>query len=130
MQWKILIQARDGRRLSAANPRGSKRSLEAAGHSVLCAADGQEGVDVFRREAGSIDCVLLDLSMPKLDGEEVFRELRKIRRDARVILCSGYAEEDIIERFHDAELAGVLKKPARHHVVLEKVAEALKRTTS
>jgi CheY-like chemotaxis protein len=107
-----------------------KRSLEAAGHSVLCAADGQEGVDVFRREADSIDCVLLDLSMPKLDGEEVFRELRKIRRDARVILCSGYAEEDIIERFHDAELAGVLKKPARHHVVLEKVAEALKRTTS
>jgi nitrogen-specific signal transduction histidine kinase len=107
-----------------------KRELEAAGHSVVCAADGQEGVDVFRREADSIDCVLLDLSMPKLDGEEVFRELRKIRRDATVILSSGYAEEEIIERFHGAELAGVLKKPFQEHELLDKVAAALCRTTS
>jgi DNA-binding response OmpR family regulator len=96
----------------------------------VCAADGQEGVDVFRREADSIDCVLLDLSMPKLDGEEVFRELRKIRRDATVIPSSGYAEEEIIERFHGAELAGVLKKPFQEHELLDKVAAALCRTTS
>ena len=104
-----------------------KQSLEHAGHSVVLASDGEEGVNVFRREADSIDCVLLDLSMPKLGGEEVFRELVKIRKDAKVILCSGYAEQEVIDRFQGADLAGVLKKPARRHVVLQKVSEALGR---
>ena len=102
-----------------------KKILESAGHTVQCAADGVEGVDVFRRHADDIDCVLLDLSMPKLDGEEVFHEIRKIRSDARVILCSGYGEEDVVGRFEKADLAGVLKKPARNDVVIETVAKAL-----
>jgi len=103
--------------------------LESAGHSVVRARDGQEAIDVVRREADSIDCVLLDLSMPRLDGEEVFHELRKIRGDLCVVLCSGHAEQEILDRFEGAGLAGIVQKPARMQVLLEKIAEATGRTS-
>ena len=102
--------------------------LESANYSVVRARDGQEAIDVYRREADSIDCVLLDLSMPKLDGEEVFHELRKIRSDVRVILNSGHAEQDILDRFQGAGLAGVVQKPAQMGVLLAKIAEATGRS--
>lgn len=102
-----------------------KATLERAGYHVFCAADGQEGIDVYRQKADSIDCVILDLSMPKLDGEEVYRELSNICPDVKVILCSGYAKQEIIDRFHGANIAGVLKKPLQTHLLLEKIAETL-----
>lgn len=101
--------------------------LESANYSVIRASDGQEAIDIFRREADSIDCVLLDLSMPKLDGEEVFYELRKIRSDVRIVLNSGHAEQDILDRFKGTDLAGVLQKPASMEVLLSKIAEATAR---
>ena len=58
------------------------RILESAQYSVIQAGDGQEALDTFWREADSIDCVLLDLSMPKLNGDEVFSEMRDARPDA------------------------------------------------
>lgn len=99
--------------------------LESAGYGVLLARDGQEALDVFREQPDSIDCVLLDLSMPKLGGDEVFHELRKLRPDVRVILSSGFSEQEMLDRFQGAGLAGVLQKPARMHVLLAKVADAL-----
>ena len=99
--------------------------LESAGHEVLEAGDGEEAIDVFRREGDGIDCVLLDLSMPKLDGEEVFAELRRIRPGVRVVLSSGFTEQEILDRFQGAGLAGVIQKPAQMHVLLAKIAEAL-----
>ena len=101
--------------------------LEHAGYQVLRAVDGQEALEVFRREADTIDCVLLDLSMPKLDGEEVFRAMRAIRPSVPVVLCSGFTEQEILDRFHGAGLAGVLQKPAQMQVVLERVAAATSR---
>ena len=82
--------------------------LERAGYSVIRASDGQEAIDVYRLEGNSIDCVLLDLNMPKLGGDEVFRELRKIRKDACVILSSGFTEQEMIDRFQGAGLAGIV----------------------
>jgi len=100
--------------------------LERAGYEILLAGDGVEALEIFRRESDSIDCVLLDLSMPKLDGDEVFAQLREIRGDVRVILSSGFAEQEILNRFKDAGLAGVIQKPARMNVLLAKVGEALR----
>ena len=99
--------------------------LESAGYTVLLARDGQEALEIFRRKGNDIDCVLLDLSMPKLDGDEVFQELKKIRSDVRVILSSGFTEQQVLSRFQDAGLAGVLQKPTRMKDLLDKVAEAL-----
>jgi CheY-like chemotaxis protein len=88
-----------------------KEMLERMGFSVLTAPDGREAVDVFREHADEIACVLLDLTMPHMDGEEASREMRRLRPGATVILCSGYDEQDATQRFSGKGLAGFLQKP-------------------
>jgi len=85
--------------------------LERLGCSVLVAADGREGVEVFRANAPVIDAVLIDLTLPRLSGEGACREIRTIRSDARVILMSGYSDEDATGRLTAAGAAGFLRKP-------------------
>jgi PAS domain S-box-containing protein len=87
------------------------RILETLGFSVLLAPDGAKGVDQFRRNHETITAVVLDMTMPHLDGEEAFREIRRIRGDARVLLVSGYSERDVTDRFAGKGLSGFLQKP-------------------
>jgi CheY-like chemotaxis protein len=68
----------------------ARSALEAIGCTVLEAGDGVEALAVFRAHAGEIRLVLLDLAMPRLDGTEALRELRRLNPDVRVILNSGY----------------------------------------
>ena len=85
--------------------------LEEYGHTVLEAADGVEGVDLFRRNHKRIHVVVLDVEMPRMDGPDAFREMRAIRTDVPVIVASGRGPEDFQHRLPVAELAGVLRKP-------------------
>ncbi len=85
--------------------------LEHAGFEVVTATDGKEGLAVFREHRDRIVCVMLDLTMPHMDGEETFRELRRIDPEIRVILTSGYNEQDASSRFAGKGLAGFVKKP-------------------
>ncbi len=85
--------------------------LERLGCSVLQAGDGREGVDVFRAHARTIDAVIVDLMLPRLSGDRVFREIRSIRPDACVILMSGYSDEKATGGLAEAGLAGFLRKP-------------------
>lgn len=85
--------------------------LEQVGFTVLTASDGAQAVDLFRERHAEIDCVLLDLKMPRMGGEEAFEELRKIRADVPVILSSGYSEEESTKQFAGRGLAGFLQKP-------------------
>ncbi len=89
----------------------SRRMLESLGFDVVCAADGREALELFDRHAEKLTCVLLDLTMPHMDGEEVFRQLR--RRDGRipVIMSSGYNEQEVSQRFLGKGLAGFIQKP-------------------
>ena len=100
-------------------------AIEQAGYDVIEAVDGQQVVDVFRSNFESIDCVLLDFNMPKLEGEEVFAELRKIQPGVRVVLCSGFTEHEILNRFEGAGIAGFVQKPARLDVLLSKIDEVI-----
>ena len=77
-----------------------ERILKEAGFDVLTAKDGYEAVELFQAYADEIACVLLDLTMPKMNGDEAFEAIRRIRPDARVILSSGYCEEDVRPRFN------------------------------
>jgi len=101
------------------------QSLQLAGYSTTSARDGQEAVDLYREQPDRFDCVVLDLSMPRLDGAEAFRELCKIRPDVRVILSSGFSEQDIMERFEGDRPSGVIRKPARRRDFLATVARVL-----
>ena len=105
----------------------AKEALAFAGFQVLMASDGVEGVEIYRDHADQIDVVLLDMTMPRLDGEETFRELRRIRPDVAVVLSSGYNEQDATHRFAGKGLAGFLQKPYRTAQVIERVREVLAR---
>jgi CheY-like chemotaxis protein len=105
----------------------TKAMLENAGFTVLLAADGVEGVSMFRAHADEIAVVLLDMTMPRMGGEEALREMRAIRPDIQVVLCSGFSEEDAVKRFTAADLAGFLQKPFRMETLLEKIRSAIER---
>ena len=81
------------------------------GLEVLTAADGVEALDVYRQHRDEIDVVLLDMTMPRLDGDETFRELRTLNPNLKVILTSGYNEQDATSRFVGQGLAGFIQKP-------------------
>jgi CheY-like chemotaxis protein len=88
-----------------------KRVLSDAGFHVLTAHSGFECLDLFRRRPNGCDLVLLDLTMPLMDGEETFERLREIRADVSVVLCTGFIERDRLDRMLRAGLAGFLRKP-------------------
>jgi DNA-binding NtrC family response regulator len=55
--------------------------------------------------------VLLDLAMPKMDGETCFHELRRLDAHLPIVLCSGYSEQDATHRFADRRPTGFVQKP-------------------
>ncbi len=87
------------------------RMLERIGLRVLTAADGQEALDIYRNQRHEIALVLLDLTMPHMDGEETLHELRRIDAKVRVVISSGYTESEIAPQFADKPLFGFLQKP-------------------
>ena len=90
-----------------------KAMLEAIGFSVLLATDGREAVDAFRDRADEIACIILDLTMPRMGGEEAFVELRRIRPGARIAISTGYSEEDTTRRFAGERPPAYIQKPYR-----------------
>ncbi len=87
------------------------RMLERLGFSVVTAADGRQAVELYRQRREEIALVVLDLTMPHLDGIEALAELRRVDPGVRVVLASGYSEEDVTSRFTGQSVEGVLQKP-------------------
>jgi two-component system cell cycle sensor histidine kinase/response regulator CckA len=85
--------------------------LERLGYQVLAAGDGSEALARHAAESRRIRLVLVDFSMPGMDGVEVLRELRRRDPEVRVVLMSGDAGLGFEERFQPGELAGFLPKP-------------------
>jgi len=83
--------------------------LAQLGFQVLTATNGREGLKAFRTHGAEITCVILDLMMPEMGGEETFLALRKLRSDVRVILSSGYNEQDVTQRL-SARTIGIRPK--------------------
>ncbi len=103
----------------------AKKMLERFGMTVILAENGVEALEICRDNQNNIDCVLLDLTMPKMGGEETFRELRKIRSDIPVVIASGYTEQDVASRFSGKELAGFIQKPYRLESLLNAIRGVL-----
>jgi PAS domain S-box-containing protein len=85
--------------------------IERLGFETLEASDGQEAVEVFRKHADDINCVLLDLTMPRMNGGEACLEILGIRDDVAIVLSSGYGRSELLERFDGYGLAGFIQKP-------------------
>ena len=101
------------------------RMLSHLGFTVLTAADGREAVEVYRRHKGDISLVVLDLTMPQMDGQETFRELRTLDPGVRVVMSSGYTEQEATAHFSDEYLAGFLQKPYTMAELIEQLRAVL-----
>jgi len=87
--------------------------LEQDGFQVLAARDGNEAIETFRSHADNIRGVLLDLTMPCLDGIEVRRRIREIRPDVPVLLSSGYGPDEAALRQRSDGPGAFIEKPYR-----------------
>lgn len=99
--------------------------LEQNGYTVITAADGVEAVREFERFKNALGVVILDLKMPRMDGEETFRLLRQIDPGIRVLLLSGYAEQEATRMFAGKGISGFVQKPCHAQMLLEKIEEVL-----
>ena len=101
------------------------RMLSMLGYDVLEAPDGEQGVEIFRLRRGAVDAVVLDLTMPGLSGEETLRLLRQVDAEVRVIIFSGYAEDDVAERLRPLHPAAILHKPFTRQQIGQALQTAL-----
>ncbi|WP_243302969.1 CHASE domain-containing protein [Geothrix oryzisoli] len=99
--------------------------LRAMGFDVILAQDGLEALEQFKAGRDIIKVVLMDLTMPHMDGVETFRELRRIDPACRVVLTSGYNEQDAIQDFLGKGLAGFVQKPFHSSDLMQALRRAL-----
>jgi len=102
-----------------------KRLLTEAGFQVVTAQSGFECLDIFRKQPHSFQLVLLDLTMPFMDGEETFQRLREIRADIPTLLCTGFIKPDRLERMMSAGILGFLRKPLAPDEIVDHVRRVL-----
>ena len=89
----------------------ASKLLGRLGFQVLCAADGAQAIALFRAQAPRFTGILLDLTMPHLDGVQTLAEIRRLRPDIPVIVSSGYSETDVLQRFEGLHVNGFIPKP-------------------
>ncbi|HEY2138666.1 MAG TPA: response regulator [Chthoniobacterales bacterium] len=107
----------------------AKRIFTEAGFEVSTGQSGFECLEKFRKAPNSFDLIVLDLSMPFMDGEETFRHLRAIKPNVVVLLSTGFLTQaqDRIDRMLAAGMAGFIRKPHRPDELLAQVYATLQR---
>jgi PAS domain S-box-containing protein len=98
--------------------------LKELGFATITANDGREAVELFKNN-DDIALVILDLTMPRMDGEQCFRELRQLKPDVKVIISSGYNEQEVTQKFVGKGLAGFIQKPYKLSVLKEIIRKVL-----
>lgn len=101
------------------------RVLTDAGYKVVTVLSGFEAVDKLRRQPYDFQLVLLDLTMPFMDGEETFQRLREIRPDLPVILETGFIHQEKLQELFTVGLAGFLRKPVAPNEIVATVRSTL-----
>jgi two-component system cell cycle sensor histidine kinase/response regulator CckA len=91
--------------------RVTRRMLERLGVQVVEAGDGKDGLEVFKREGDSFVGVLLDLTMPDMDGLETYGRLLDIRPGLPALLISGYGIEEMKDRLREYPCMMLVQKP-------------------
>jgi CheY-like chemotaxis protein len=99
--------------------------LRLVGLNTFAAPDGRSGLERFEQTKDELSLVILDLTMPHLDGEAVFTQMHQIKPEVPVLLTSGYDEEEIASRFTGKGLAGFIQKPFSPTTLLAKVKQVL-----
>ena len=99
--------------------------LRKSGYTVFEFQQGKSAVEFFKKEHKTINAVVLDMIMPDMNGKEVFFELRKIDRNVKVIISSGFSKDGDASELLTRENVSFLQKPYRSAVLLNKIEEIL-----
>jgi len=101
------------------------KMLNISGYKVHLARNGREAIEIFSEKKDEISCILMDLTMPELDGKEALTEIRKIDSNIPIIITSGYCEFDIISKFTGEKISGFLQKPYNLEDVISAIEDAV-----
>lgn len=100
-------------------------ALGVLGFRTLEAGNGQEALELYRAHRGEIDAVLMDLSMPVMDGAKALMALRELQPDIRVLLMSAYTQDEAAARYVGLGMAGFISKPFKMRDLKEKLRAVL-----
>ena len=89
----------------------AKAILVGEGYKVTTASDGEEALNLFTANPKDFDLVILDMIMPKMNGKDCFTNLRTIDKDIKVILSSGFSQEEDVKEMREKGLNGFIAKP-------------------
>ncbi|HJV33807.1 PAS domain S-box protein [Geomonas sp.] len=95
------------------------------GYQPLEACNGVEAIEIYKEQGSQIAVVVLDLTMPVMDGVATFVELKKLDSEVRILLSSGYSEQTISDRFPGEKPCGFLQKPFQARDFEQKIRQAL-----
>ncbi|MDP6543341.1 MAG: response regulator [Phycisphaerae bacterium] len=101
-------------------------ALRNLGYTVSTCCDGSEAVDCYREEHGTIDLVILDLIMPKMSGQDAFREFKKINPDVKVLVASGFSHTEATQQMLNDGALVLLNKPFQISKLSQAVAKHTK----
>ncbi len=99
--------------------------LERSGFKVICAEDGEEALELFKEKGDSIDLIILDVIMPRMDGMETFKELKILKKDIRVLVSTGYLPNNMSTEFLKGGALGFIQKPYTAMELLKSVSKII-----
>ncbi len=101
------------------------KMLKQLGYQADMCCDGLEAVDFYSRHNGEIDLVVLDLMMPRMDGEAAFGRIRTINPAAKVLIVSGFTKNKVVDNLLQNGAVGFLPKPFHLRTIAEEIARHL-----
>lgn len=103
----------------------AQRVLTDEGYRVITARDGFQAIDIYRRLKDQIELIILDFTMPVMDGSDVFEELLQINAKVPVVLSSGFAEQERLRAMLARGLRGFIPKPYTQQKLLTQIRSVL-----
>lgn len=100
----------------------AEKMLSRCGYTVLLAEDGRAGIEMYKKHKTEIDIVLLDMAMPGLSGKDTFIELKKMNEEVKVILSSGFQQDERVQAVLSLGVNCFIQKP----YTLQKLAQSIK----
>ncbi len=102
-----------------------KLMLEAMGYNVTLSENGENALRIFREQHNNIDLIISDMIMPEMNGREVYFEMKKIDKNCRVMISSGFSKSEYIDELKKAGLSGFIRKPFRNFELSQLIANIL-----
>lgn len=99
--------------------------LSECGYSVKVAENGEEAIQVFKKYKNEIKAVLLDMVMPRMSGQQTYIELSKIDKNVKVLLVSGFKQDDRVETILKMGVKGFMQKPYTLAALANKLSQLI-----